>query len=55
MKVLKTIIATLLFGSIFFVPSDDAPLSTYMIWLAYEIAALYALDRIFRSDEVKES
>ena len=53
MKALKTIIATLLLGSIFFVPTDDAPLSTYMIWLVYEVGALYAIHRIFKSEEVE--
>ena len=55
MKALKTIIATLLFCSIFFVPNDDAPLSDTFKWFGYECCALYALYRIFKSDEVKEA
>lgn len=51
MKTLKTIVASICFCAIFFTPTDDAPLSTTLIWFVCELGALYTLYRILKSEE----
>jgi amino acid transporter len=48
MKLFLSIIASVLFCSIFFVPSESAPLKTYFIWFVYCICALYIANLIFK-------
>ena len=51
MKTLKTIVAGFLFCTIFFTPTDDAPISTTLIWFVFELGAIYTLYRILKSEE----
>ena len=51
MKTLKTIVASICFCAIFFTPTDDAPLSTTLIWFVCELGALYTLNLILKSEE----
>lgn len=51
MKTLKYIIASILFCAIFLTPTDDAPLSTTLIWFVFELGAIYTLYRILKSEE----
>lgn len=47
MKTLLTIISYVLFSSVFFTPTDDAPLSTYFMWIIWVIGALYIVKLIW--------
>lgn len=38
-----------MFCSIFFVPTDDAPLSTYFEWTMWCLAALFICNLIFKT------
>ena len=49
MKTFLSIIAGVLFCSIFFVPTDDAPLSTYFEWTMWCLAALFICNLIFKT------
>ncbi len=41
MKTFLTILSCVLFCSVFFTPTDDAPLSTYFLWSIWVLGALY--------------
>lgn len=47
MKTLLTILSYVLFSSVFFTPTDDAPLSTYFLWIIWVIGALYIVKLIW--------
>ena len=47
MKTLLTILSYVLFSSVFFTPADDAPLSTYFLWIIWVIGALYIVKLIW--------
>ena len=47
MKTLLTIISYVLFSSVFLTPTDDAPLSTYFLWIIWVISALYIVKLIW--------
>ncbi len=49
MKHFLTIVAACLFCSIFFVPTDDAPLSTCFTWLLWCLGALYICNLIYKA------
>lgn len=49
MKTFLSIIAGVLFCSIFFVPTDDAPLSTYFEWTMWCLAALFICNLIVKT------
>ena len=49
MKTFLSIIAGVLFCSIFFVPTDDAPLSTYFEWTMWCLAALFICNLIIKT------
>ena len=48
MKTLLTILSYVLFSSVFFTPTDDAPLSTYFLWIIWVIGALYIVKLIWK-------
>lgn len=48
MKTFLSILASVLFCTIFFVPTDDAPLSTYFGWMIWCLAALYICNLIVK-------
>ena len=49
MKTFLSIIAGVLFCSIFFVPTDNAPLSTYFEWTMWCLAALFICNLIVKT------
>lgn len=49
MKTFLSIIAGVLFCSIFFVPTDDAPLSTYFTWTMWCLGALFICNIIVKT------
>jgi len=49
MKTFLSIIVGVLFCSIFFVPTDDAPLSTYFEWTMWCLAALFICNLIVKT------
>ena len=51
---LTTIIALVLFCSVFFTPADDAPLGIFILWSAWCCLALYIVNRIIKMTD-KES
>ena len=48
MKTLLTIFSYVIFCSVFFTPTDDAPLSTYFLWIIWVIGALYIVKLIWK-------
>lgn len=48
MKTFLTILASVLFCSVFFTPTDDAPLSTYFLWSIWVLGALYIVNLIWK-------
>lgn len=48
MKSFLTIIASVLFCSVFFIPADDAPLGIFMMWVAWCCLAIYIVNRIIK-------
>lgn len=48
MKLFLSIIASVLFCTVFFVPTDDAPLRTYFIWMVWCLCAIYIANLIFK-------
>ena len=48
MKTFLTILASVLFCSVFFTPTEDAPLSTYFLWLVWVVGALVIVNLIFK-------
>lgn len=54
MKSFLTIIAIVLFCSVFFTPADDAPLGIFILWSAWCCLALYIVNRIIKMAD-KES
>lgn len=51
MKTFLSIFASVLFCSVFFTPTDDAPLSTYFLWSIWVLGALYIVNLIFKATE----
>ena len=51
MKTFLTILSSVLFCSVFFTPTDDAPLSTYFLWIIWVLGALYIVDLIWKELE----
>ena len=49
MKTFLSIIAGVLFCSIFFTPTEDAPLSTYFEWTMWGLAALFICNLIVKT------
>ena len=47
MKTLLTILSYVLFSSVFFTPAEDAPISTYFLWIIWVIGALYIVKLIW--------
>lgn len=48
MKTFLTILSCVLFCSVFFTPTDDAPLSTYFMWSIWVLGALYIVNLIWK-------
>ena len=48
MKTLLTILSYVLFSSVFFTPADDAPISTYFLYIIWVICALYIVKLIWK-------
>ena len=48
MKTLLTILSYVLFSSVFFTPAEDAPISTYFLWIIWVIGALYIVKLIWK-------
>ena len=48
MKTFLTILSSVLFCSVFFTPTDDAPLSTYFLWSIWVLGALYIVNLIWK-------
>lgn len=48
MKTFLTILASVLFCSVFFTPTDDAPFSTYFLWLVWGVGVLAIVNLIFK-------
>lgn len=48
MKTFLTILSCVLFCSVFFTPTDDAPLSTYFLWSIWVLGALYIVNLIWK-------
>ncbi len=51
MKTFLSILASVLFFSVFFTPTDDAPLSTYFLWFIWCAGALWIVNIIFKESE----
>ena len=51
MKLFLSIIASVLFFSVFFTPTEDASLKTYFIWFVWCCGALYICNLIFKETE----
>ena len=51
MKTFLTILSSVLFCSVFFTPTDDAPISTYFLWLIWCLGVLYIVNLIFKATE----
>lgn len=51
MKTFLTIFAGALFCSVFPTPSEDATLSTYLLWLIWSCGALFIVSIIFKETE----
>lgn len=51
---LTTIIAIVLFCSVFFTPADDAPLGIFILWSAWCCLALYIVNRIIKMTDKSE-
>lgn len=50
-QVLKYIVAGVCFCALFFTPSEDAPLRTYLVWIVVELCALFAFCRFCKSED----
>lgn len=48
MKTFLTILSSVLFCSVFFTPTDDAPLSTYFLWFIWGLGALFIVNTIWK-------
>ena len=48
MKTFLTILSCVLFCSVFFTPTDDAPLSTYFLWSIWVLGALFIVNLIWK-------
>ncbi len=48
MKTFLTILASVLFCSMFFTPNEDAPFSTYFLWLVWVVGVLAIVNLIFK-------
>lgn len=48
MKTFLTILASVLFCTVFFTPTDDAPLSTYLCWVIWVCGALFIVNLIHK-------
>ncbi len=57
MKKFMSITAAVLFMTLFFVPTDDAPLKTYILWAVYDVCILWVIRLIWQriEDEDKAS
>lgn len=51
MKTFLTILSSVLFCSVFFTPTDDAPLSTYFLWIIWALSALFIVNTIWKELE----
>lgn len=51
MKTFLTILSSVLFCSVFFTPSDDAPISTYLCWFIWVVGALFIVNLIWKEVE----
>ena len=49
MKTFLSILAGVLFCTIFFVPTDNAPISTYFEWTIWCLASLFICNLIFKT------
>ena len=55
MRTFIYIIMGILFWSICFVPTDDAPLSTYFLWVVYSVSILWVFKVVAKAlDELEE-
>lgn len=54
MKTFLSILASVLFLSVFFTPTDDAPLSTYFLWFIWCAGALWIVNIIWNTLEEDE-
>lgn len=48
MKTFLTILSCVLFCSVFFTPTEDAPLSTYFLWSIWVLGALFIVNLIWK-------
>lgn len=48
MKTFLTILSSVLFCSVCFTPNEDAPLSTYILWLIWVLGALFIVNIIYK-------
>ena len=51
MKTFLSILAGILFVSIFFVPDEDAPLRVYFEWALWSVGALFVCNLIFKASQ----
>lgn len=51
MKNFLTIISSVLFCSLFFTPTEDAPLTTYLLWVIWVLGALFIVNVVWRELE----
>lgn len=51
MKNFLTIISSVLFCSLFFTPTEDAPLTTYLLWIIWVLGALFIVNVVWRELE----
>lgn len=51
MKTFLSILASVLFCTVFFTPTEDAPLSTYFLWVVWCCGALFIVNIIFKETE----
>lgn len=54
MKTFLTIVACVLFVSVLFVPTADAPLSTYILWFTWCAGALWIANLIWEEIEARK-
>lgn len=51
MKTFVSILASVLFCTMFFVPTEDAPLSTYFLWMVWCLGILWIVNTIWKASK----
>lgn len=54
MKHVFSVIAAVLFWSVFIIPADSAPWQTYFLWAVYAVSTLWAVNLIWKRLEDDE-